>query len=136
MIFFFFLGASMMLAELALEAGLPNGVLNIVHGTNVRSALNILVLLHSFCWTLKYFTPNWQCCWQRDALRALLILESTEGTKHDGHQIGWSYLRRCYLCFLDDSVFIWYCAEKIYLNCIDLYWFITIVCFLVLNVNL
>ncbi|XP_057976262.1 methylmalonate-semialdehyde dehydrogenase [acylating], mitochondrial isoform X2 [Malania oleifera] len=27
-------GASMMLAELALEAGLPNGVLNIVHGTN------------------------------------------------------------------------------------------------------
>lgn len=28
-------GASMMLAELAMEAGLPNGVLNIVHGTNV-----------------------------------------------------------------------------------------------------
>ncbi|WCJ18196.1 Malonate-semialdehyde dehydrogenase [Euphorbia peplus] len=27
-------GASMMLAELAMEAGLPNGVLNIVHGTN------------------------------------------------------------------------------------------------------
>uniref|UniRef100_A0A5B6YIZ2 methylmalonate-semialdehyde dehydrogenase (CoA acylating) n=1 Tax=Davidia involucrata TaxID=16924 RepID=A0A5B6YIZ2_DAVIN len=27
-------GASMLLAELAMEAGLPNGVLNIVHGTN------------------------------------------------------------------------------------------------------
>ncbi|XP_065870136.1 methylmalonate-semialdehyde dehydrogenase [acylating], mitochondrial-like isoform X2 [Euphorbia lathyris] len=27
-------GASLMLAELAMEAGLPNGVLNIVHGTN------------------------------------------------------------------------------------------------------
>lgn len=28
----------MMLAELASEAGLPDGVLNIVHGTNVRIA--------------------------------------------------------------------------------------------------
>lgn len=28
-------GACMILAELAMEAGLPNGVLNIVHGTNV-----------------------------------------------------------------------------------------------------
>lgn len=28
-------GASIMLAELATEAGLPNGVLNIVHGTQV-----------------------------------------------------------------------------------------------------
>jgi len=28
-------GASMMLAELAMEAGLPDGVLNIVHGTHV-----------------------------------------------------------------------------------------------------
>lgn len=30
-------GASIMLAELAMEAGLPKGVLNIVHGTHVRS---------------------------------------------------------------------------------------------------
>lgn len=28
-------GASMILAELAMEAGIPDGVLNIVHGTNV-----------------------------------------------------------------------------------------------------
>lgn len=27
----------MILAELAMEAGLPNGVLNMVHGTNVSS---------------------------------------------------------------------------------------------------
>ncbi|KAG6406743.1 hypothetical protein SASPL_134352 [Salvia splendens] len=32
--FLLFLGASMILAELAMEAGLPDGVLNIVHGTN------------------------------------------------------------------------------------------------------
>lgn len=32
-------GASIMLAELAMEAGLPDGVLNIVHGTNVGSQL-------------------------------------------------------------------------------------------------
>jgi len=31
----YFPGASVMLAELALEAGLPEGVLNIVHGTHV-----------------------------------------------------------------------------------------------------
>ena len=35
----FFPGASILLAELAMEAGLPNGVLNIVHGTNVCSLL-------------------------------------------------------------------------------------------------
>lgn len=33
-------GASMMLAELAKEAGLPDGVLNIVHGTNVSLILD------------------------------------------------------------------------------------------------
>lgn len=31
-------GASMILAALAMEAGLPHGVLNIVHGTNVSLA--------------------------------------------------------------------------------------------------
>lgn len=31
----FISGASMILAELAMEAGLPDGVLNIVHGTHV-----------------------------------------------------------------------------------------------------
>lgn len=33
----FLSGACMILAELVLEAGLPNGVLNIIHGTNVSS---------------------------------------------------------------------------------------------------
>lgn len=35
----FLTGASIMLAELAMEAGMPDGVLNIVHGTNVCSDL-------------------------------------------------------------------------------------------------
>lgn len=38
-VFFFSLGAAVMLSELAVEAGLPNGVLNIVHGTNVRFSI-------------------------------------------------------------------------------------------------
>lgn len=33
--FLFSSGTSMILAALAMEAGLPDGVLNIVHGTNV-----------------------------------------------------------------------------------------------------
>lgn len=36
----------MMLAELAMEAGLPNGVLNIVHGTNVSIEFNIYLQPH------------------------------------------------------------------------------------------
>lgn len=32
----------MILAELAMEAGLPSGVLNIVHGTNVRFGISNL----------------------------------------------------------------------------------------------
>lgn len=43
-LFFSILGASIMLAELAMEAGLPNGVLNIVHGTNVYSLLSSLAV--------------------------------------------------------------------------------------------
>lgn len=40
-------GASMMLAELAMEAGLPDGVLNVVHGTHVRFPLLNHILLIS-----------------------------------------------------------------------------------------
>lgn len=46
---YFVSGASMILAELAVEAGLPNGVLNIVHGTNVCSVRSIIF----YC----YFLP-------------------------------------------------------------------------------
>jgi len=35
----FFSGASMLLSQLAMEAGLPEGVLNIVHGAHVRHNL-------------------------------------------------------------------------------------------------
>lgn len=37
----------MILAELAMEAGLPNGVLNIVHGTNVSIKYNTLTCVSS-----------------------------------------------------------------------------------------
>lgn len=37
----------MMLAELAMEAGLPDGVLNIVHGTHVCLFLELLVMCFS-----------------------------------------------------------------------------------------
>lgn len=40
-------GASVMLAELAIEAGIPNGVLNIVHGTNVRVKFDIFFYCRS-----------------------------------------------------------------------------------------
>lgn len=36
-----------MLAELAMEAGLPDGVLNIVHGTNVGYVETFCTILHS-----------------------------------------------------------------------------------------
>lgn len=49
MLFFILSGASMMLAELAVEAGLPNGVLNIVHGTNVRIQFDIYFFFLSIC---------------------------------------------------------------------------------------
>ena len=42
-----------MLAELAVEAGLPNGVLNIVHGSNVR--LLIIVCLSDFVHSINTF---------------------------------------------------------------------------------
>ncbi|KAI3522963.1 hypothetical protein L1887_01015 [Cichorium endivia] len=35
-------GASIMLAKLAMEAGLPNGVLNILHGTNVIIHISLI----------------------------------------------------------------------------------------------
>jgi len=48
----------MMLAELAMEAGLPKGVLNIVHGTNVwysllvcyLSIFNNMFSVAMYCW--------------------------------------------------------------------------------------
>lgn len=39
-------GPSIILAELAHEAGLPNGVLNIVHGTNVSSEFIVISISH------------------------------------------------------------------------------------------
>lgn len=58
-------GASIMLAELAMEAGLPDGVLNIVHGTHVCSCQvsTIFYIIcpkeSSFIFTIVFQT---QCC--------------------------------------------------------------------------
>lgn len=46
----------MILAELAMEAGLPDGVLNIIHGTNVRPHIfNLLkyFLLYAISYLFK-----------------------------------------------------------------------------------
>jgi acyl-CoA reductase-like NAD-dependent aldehyde dehydrogenase len=39
-----------MLAELAVEAGLPNGVLNLIHGSNVRFSIIVYqICSHHLC---------------------------------------------------------------------------------------
>lgn len=58
---FLFSGASVMLAELAIEAGLPSGVLNVVHGTNVRFYLKCFYLLFvHFSYTIFFLSRNVQ----------------------------------------------------------------------------
>lgn len=44
--------ACLTLAELAMEAGLPNGVLNIIHGTNVSFTFSFLVFEQLVTFTL------------------------------------------------------------------------------------
>jgi hypothetical protein len=50
--FFLFSGVTMILVEPAMEAGLPKGVLNIVHGTNVSPSI------HKFL-EISYSGPDW-----------------------------------------------------------------------------
>lgn len=50
-------GACVHLSELAMEAGLPNGVLNVIHGTSVSSLFVFGILLFddiSFCHINKF----------------------------------------------------------------------------------
>lgn len=52
-----FPGAAVMLAELAVEAGLPNGVLNLIHGSNVRFSIIVYqICSHHLClpWASVY----------------------------------------------------------------------------------
>jgi hypothetical protein len=55
----FFSGAAVMLAELAVEAGLPNGVLNIVHGTNVRLSKIFIIVCSSTNTSLEHQYKLW-----------------------------------------------------------------------------
>lgn len=51
-------GASMILAALAMEAGLPNGVLNIVHGTHVSFSF-VRSSLFDIYEVIIYFYEQW-----------------------------------------------------------------------------
>ncbi|KAG4924695.1 hypothetical protein JHK87_050235 [Glycine soja] len=72
-------GASVMLAELAMEAGLPNGVLNIVHGTHANmGAKNHVVVM-----------PNAS---GNATVNALVAASFGAAGQSLGEEIGFSYL--------------------------------------------